>query len=64
LDFSIAFLCPVHNAFSKVIGFGFSASSSAAIIQMIDSLNCVGDSVAAIAVAKSENKLDENVFNA
>ena len=31
---------------------------------LVTSLNCVGDSVAAVAVANSEGQLDENTFNA
>ena len=34
------------------------------IEMLVTSLNCVGDSVAAIAVAKSEGKLNEDVYNA
>ena len=30
---------------------------------LVTSLNCVGDSVAAVAVAKSEGQLDEETFN-
>ena len=30
---------------------------------LVTSLNCVGDSVAAVVVAKSEGKLDEETFN-
>ena len=33
------------------------------IEMLVTSLNCVGDSVASIAVAKSERKLDTEVFN-
>ena len=30
---------------------------------LVTSLNCVGDSVATIAIAKSEGKLDERIYN-
>jgi hypothetical protein len=30
---------------------------------LVTSLNCVGDSLTAIAVSKSEGKLDEQIFN-
>ena len=30
---------------------------------LVTSLNCVGDSVAAVAIAKSEGKLDERIYN-
>ena len=33
------------------------------IEMLVTSLNCVGDSLAAIAVSKSEGKLDEQIFN-
>ena len=33
------------------------------IEMLVTSLNCVGDSLTSIAVAKSEGKLDESVFN-
>jgi len=33
------------------------------IEMLVTSLNCVGDSLTAIAVAKSEGKLDEEIYN-
>lgn len=30
---------------------------------LVTSLNCVGDSVAALGVARSEGKLDESIYN-
>lgn len=33
------------------------------IEMLVTSLNCVGDSVACITVAKSENKFDQDVYN-
>ena len=33
------------------------------IEMLVTSLNCVGDSLTAIAVAKSEGKLDKDIYN-
>lgn len=60
--------------FTILSGMGFTGEAAMAgytlilainrpIEMLVTSLNCVGDSVAAMAVAKSEGKLDETVFN-
>ena len=47
-----------------MMGYTIILAINRPIEMLVTSLNCVGDSVAAIAVAKSEGKLDEDVFNA
>ena len=47
-----------------MIGYALILAINRPIEMLVTSLNCVGDSVAAIAVAKSEGKLNEDVFNA
>ena len=47
-----------------MMGYTIILAINRPIEMLVTSLNCVGDSVAAIAVAKSENKLNEDVFNA
>ena len=61
--------------FTILSGVGFTGSEQALVAyalilainrpieMLVTALNCVGDSVAAVAVAKSEGKLDEKVFN-
>ena len=46
-----------------MMGYALILAINRPIEMLVTSLNCVGDSVAAVAVAKSEGKLDENVFN-
>ena len=49
---------------ATMMGYALILAINRPIEMLVTSLNCVGDSVAAVAVAKSEGKLDENVFNA
>ena len=46
-----------------LIAYSLILAINRPIEMLVTSLNCVGDSVASIAVAKSEGKLDVNVFN-
>ena len=46
-----------------MMGYALILAINRPIEMLVTSLNCVGDSVAAVAVAKSEGKLDEDVFN-
>ena len=48
---------------AAMMGYALILAINRPIEMLVTSLNCVGDSVAAIAVAKSEGKLDEKVFN-
>lgn len=61
--------------FTILSGMGFTGEAAMAgytlilainrpIEMLVTSLNCVGDSVAAMAVAKSEGKFDETIYNA
>ena len=52
------------NSEAVMIGYALILAINRPIEMLVTSLNCVGDSVAAIAVAKSEGKLNEDVFNA
>jgi len=47
-----------------MMGYTIILAINRPIEMLVTSLNCVGDSVAAIAVAKSEGKLNEDIFNA
>ncbi len=47
-----------------MMGYTIILAINRPIEMLVTSLNCVGDSVAAIAVAKSEGKLDEKTYNA
>lgn len=47
-----------------LIAYSLILAINRPIEMLVTALNCVGDSVAAIAVAKSEAKLDEETFNA
>jgi len=47
-----------------MMGYTIILAINRPIEMLVTSLNCVGDSVAAIAVAKSEGKLNEDVYNA
>ena len=47
-----------------MMGYTIILAINRPIEMLVTSLNCVGDSVAAITVAKSEGKLNEDVFNA
>ena len=47
-----------------MMGYALILAINRPIEMLVTSLNCVGDSVAAMAVAKSEGKLNEDVFNA
>ena len=49
---------------ATMMGYALILAINRPIEMLVTSLNCVGDSVAAVAVAKSEGKLDEDVFNA
>lgn len=48
---------------AAMTGYALILAINRPIEMLVTSLNCVGDSVAAVAVAKSEGKLDEDVFN-
>lgn len=48
---------------SALIAYSLILAINRPIEMLVTSLNCVGDSVASIAVAKSEGKLDLDVFN-
>ena len=48
---------------SALIAYALILAINRPIEMLVTSLNCVGDSVAAVAVAKSEGKLDENIYN-
>lgn len=47
---------------SALIAYSLILAINRPIEMLVTSLNCVGDSVAAVAVAKSEGKLDEEVY--
>ena len=47
-----------------MMGYTIILAINRPIEMLVTSLNCVGDSVAAIAVAKTEGKLDETAFDA
>ena len=49
---------------AAMMGYALLLAINRPIEMLVTSLNCVGDSVAAITVAKSEGKLDEQVYNA
>jgi len=49
---------------AAMMGYALILAINRPIEMLVTSLNCVGDSVAAVAVAKSEGKLSEDVFNA
>ena len=49
---------------AAMLGYTLILAINRPIEMLVTSLNCVGDSVAAVAVAKSEGKLDEKIFNA
>ena len=46
-----------------LIAYSLILAINRPIEMLVTSLNCVGDSVAAVAVAKSEGKLNADVFN-
>ena len=48
---------------AAMMGYALILAINRPIEMLVTSLNCVGDSVAAVAVAKSEGKLNEDVFN-
>ena len=48
---------------ATMMGYALILAINRPIEMLVTSLNCVGDSVAAVAVAKSEGKLDEKTFN-
>ncbi len=48
---------------SALIAYSLILAINRPIEMLVTSLNCVGDSVAAIAVAKSEGKLDQDTYN-
>ena len=49
---------------ATMMGYALILAINRPIEMLVTSLNCVGDSVAAVAVAKSEGKLNEEIFNA
>ena len=49
---------------AAMMGYTIILAINRPIEMLVTALNCVGDSVAAVAVAKSEGKLDEETFNA
>ncbi len=49
---------------AAMMGYTLILAINRPIEMLVTSLNCVGDSVASVAVAKSEGKLDENIYNA
>ena len=49
---------------AAMMGYALILAINRPIEMLVTSLNCVGDSVAAVAVAKSEGKLNEEIFNA
>ena len=48
---------------AAMMGYALILAINRPIEMLVTSLNCVGDSVAAVAVAKSEGQLDEESFN-
>ena len=48
---------------SALIAYSLILAINRPIEMLVTALNCVGDSVASIAVAKSEGKLDSEIFN-
>ena len=48
---------------AAMMGYALILAINRPIEMLVTSLNCVGDSVAAIVVAKSEGKLDENAYS-
>jgi len=48
---------------AAMMGYTLILAINRPIEMPVTSLNCVGDSVAAMAVAKREGKLDESVYN-
>ena len=48
---------------AAMMGYALILAINRPIEMLVTCLNCVGDSVAAVAVAKSEGKLDEQIFN-
>jgi len=49
---------------AAMMGYALILAINRPIEMLVTALNCVGDSVAAVAVAKSEGKLNEEIFNA
>ena len=49
---------------AAMMGYALILAINRPIEMLVTSLNCVGDSVAAITVARSEGKLDEQIYNA
>ena len=49
---------------AAMMGYTIILAINRPIEMLVTALNCVGDSVAAIAVAKSEGKLNEDIYNA
>ena len=48
---------------AAMMGYALILAINRPIEMLVTSLNCVGDSVAAVAIAKSEGKLNEEIFN-
>ena len=49
---------------ATMMGYALILAINRPIEMLVTSLNCVGDSVAAVAIAKSEGKLNEDAFSA
>ncbi|MDD6144513.1 MAG: dicarboxylate/amino acid:cation symporter [bacterium] len=49
---------------AAMMGYTLILAINRPIEMLVTSLNCVGDSVASVAIAKSEGKLDETIYNA
>ena len=48
---------------AAMMGYALILAINRPIEMLVTSLNCVGDSVVSVAIAKSEGKLDEDVYN-
>ena len=48
---------------ATMMGYALILAINRPIEMLVTSLNCVGDSVAAVAIARSEGKLDERIYN-
>ena len=48
---------------AAMMGYTLILAINRPIEMLVTSLNCVGDSVAAIAVAQSEGKLNKEIYN-
>ena len=48
---------------AALVAYSLILAINRPIEMLVTALNCVGDSVAAIGVARSEGRLDENIYN-